>query len=216
MFLSTFLLVFLAEMADKTQFLILAFTRRYTFRSILLGMTLAIALLCVLSVGAGSWIQSCVPLSLVRFAAAVLFLCFGFHALRQSKEENPRERQQRWPWFSVALAFFIAELGDKTQLATITIAAQSTSPFSVYWGSFAGLFAANLLALTLGRLLFRHISEATMHLISATVFFLFGSLSLIRLFSFTQAQLILYCLLLFTTAYFYACWQQRKKEKPRV
>lgn len=210
MFLSCFLLIFMAEMADKTQFLILALSRRYPLRTIIAGMALAITLLSLLSIFAGGWLSAYVPMEAIRPAAAILFLLFGFSALKPKTTEAKEGRKLSAGWLSVMCAFFIAELGDKTQLSAITLAAQHDAPFAIFWGSFCGLMAANLLALAAGRTLMKHISDTTLRIVSAAVFFIFGSWSLFQFFSPTQLQIVLYCLILFLSACLYSMWQERK------
>ena len=110
----------------------------------------------------------------------------------------------------MAAAFFIAELGDKTQISALTLAAQHDAHAAIFLGSCLGLLAANLLALAAGRFLLKHISDSALRLFSATVFFLFGSWTLFQLFSPTQLQIVIYCLILFLSAYLYALWQERR------
>ena len=150
MMLTSFILIFMAEMADKTQLLVLALSRRYSLRSVISGMTLSIVLLSLLSVWAGSWLNACIPIDAIRPAAAVLFLLFGFSALKPKPEEVKEGRRFHADWLSVAAAFFIA------------------------------------------------------------VFFLFGSWTLFQLFSPTQLQIVIYCLILFLSAYLYVLWQERR------
>ena len=91
MFLSCFLLIFMAEMADKTQFLILALSRRYPLRTIIAGMALAITLLSLLSIFAGGWLSAYVPMEAIRPAAAILFLLFGFSALKPNRKWSGKD-----------------------------------------------------------------------------------------------------------------------------
>ena len=70
--------------------------------------------------------------------------------------------------------------------------------------------AANLLALAAGRTLMKHISDTTLRIVSASIFFIFGSWSLFQFFSPTQLQIVLYCLILFLSACLYSMWQERK------
>lgn len=135
MMLTSFILIFMAEMADKTQLLVLALSRRYSLRSVISGMTLSIVLLSLLSVWAGSWLNACIPIDAIRPAAAVLFLLFGFSALKPKPEEVKEGRRFHADWLSVAAAFFIAELGDKTQISALTLAAQHDAHAAIFLGS---------------------------------------------------------------------------------
>lgn len=210
MFLSSFVFIFLAEIADKTQFLMLTLSRRYSFRSVMTGMILACLLLNLLSLCAASWLSAYVSLFDIRLIGGVLFLFFGFQALKPNDSQAEKGRKLRLPWLSVALAFFIAELGDKTQLSTIALTAQSSEKAAVFCGSFLGLLASNALAVTLGRCFLSRISDSLLRIFSAAVFFGFGSWTLFQLYAPSQGQIVLYCLLLFTLAYFYSLWQQRR------
>ncbi|MFR2885905.1 MAG: TMEM165/GDT1 family protein [Merdibacter sp.] len=112
-----------------------------------------------------------------------MFLLFGFSALKPKPEEVKEGRRFHADWLSVAAAFFIAELGDKTQISALTLAAQHDAHAAIFLGSCLGLLAANLLALAAGRFLMKHISDSALRLFSATVFFLFGSWTPFQLFS---------------------------------
>ena len=82
-----------------------------------------------------------------------MFLLFGFSALKPKPEEVKEGRRFHADWLSVAAAFFIAELGDKTQISALTLAAQHDAHAAIFLGSCLGLLAANLLALAAGRFL---------------------------------------------------------------
>lgn len=210
MFFSSFLLIFLAEIADKTQLLILTLSRRYSLRTLLIGMSVAALALNALSFLAAIGLRASATRFDIRLIGALLFLLFGFRSLRSTASTPAEGRTLSLSWLSVAFAFFIAELGDKTQLSTIALAAQSNEKAAVFCGSFMGLLTSNLFAITLGRFLFAHVKEETLQLLCAALFFGYGSWTLFQLYVPTQTQVVLYCLLLFTLAYFYAWWQRRK------
>lgn len=79
MLLTSFLLVFLAEIADKTQFLMLALSQTYSFRSLFAGMSISACLLSLLSIAAAGWLHACVPAVRDPHHGSLLFLLFGFH-----------------------------------------------------------------------------------------------------------------------------------------
>ena len=212
MLLTSFLLVFLAEIADKTQFLMLALSQTYSFRSLFAGMSISACLLSLLSIAAAGWLHACVPLSAIRITASLLFLLFGFHSLKMQNNEQQKQRRLPFPWLSVAAAFFIAELGDKTQIAAVALAAQSNELTAVWAGSALGLICSNTIAVLIGKALFRHVRTSTLQLLSAVLFFLYGSYTLFSVYPPSQVQLVIYCLCLFTVAYFFALWQYRKNK----
>ena len=210
MFLASFILIFLSEFADKTQLLLLALSQRFPLRSILFGMGISSFFLNLLSISAAAWLCSCIPLSGIQCIGAILFLLFGFHSLKPLSPQKKRERSLRFAWLSVAIAFFIAELGDKTQLSAIALAAQSNEKAAVFCGSFLGLFTSNSFVLTIGKALLTHISDSFLRLFAAFVFFGYGSWMLFQLFIPSQSQIVLYCLFLFTAAYGYYIWQTNR------
>lgn len=217
MFLSSFLLIFFSEIADKTQLLLLAMAQRCSFWSILLGMSISCFFLNLLSISAATWLCSCISLNDIRCIGAILFLLFGFHSLKPCKEAHGRERSLSFAWLTVAIAFFLAELGDKTQLTTIAIAAQSSEKAAVFSGSFLGLIASNLSMLTLGKLVLSHIPNGLLRIFSATIFFGYGSWTLFHVFAPSQLQITLYCLFLFSFAYGYFLWHsKRASEKDAI
>ena len=126
--------------------------------------------------------------------------------------EPQKQRRLPFPWLSVAAAFFIAELGDKTQIAAVALAAQSNELTAVWAGSALGLICSNTIAVLIGKALFRHVRTSTLQLLSAVLFFLYGSYTLFSVYPPSQVQLVIYCLCLFTVAYFFALWQYRKNK----
>ena len=128
------------------------------------------------------------------------------------RNEPQKQRRLPFPWLSVAAAFFIAELGDKTQIAAVALAAQSNELTAVWAGSALGLICSNTIAVLIGKALFRHVRTSTLQLLSAVLFFLYGSYTLFSVYPPSQVQLVIYCLCLFTVAYFFALWQYRKKK----
>ncbi len=217
MFLSTFFLIFFSEIADKTQLLLLAMSQRCSLWSILFGMSISCFFLNLLSISAATWLCTCIPLNDIRCIGAILFLLFGFHSLKPCKASHGHERSLPFAWLTVAIAFFLAELGDKTQLTTIAVAAQSSEKAAVFGGSFLGLIASNLFVLTIGKLILSHVPNDLLRIFSATIFFGYGSWTLFHVFAPSQLQIVLYCLFLFSLAYAYFLWQsKRASEKDTV
>ncbi len=180
-FLLTLAGVTLAEMGDKTQLLAMAFAAKYKPKKVFLGITIAIVLLSSTAVAVGNYITRFEGLQIwIQSLAAISFIGFGLWTLSKkedAEEENAETRFKLGPVMTVAIAFFIAELGDKTQLATMAFAAKfPESPIGVFLGGTFGLIIANLIGIGLGDIISRHISEKTMTIISASVFMLFGLL----------------------------------------
>lgn len=193
MMFHTFLLVFIAEMADKTQFMIMALTNRFRLKTILCGMVSGICVIAALSVLAGDIIGDLIPVSLIKICGGIMFLMFGLWNLKPSKdEEESHHVKGRLPILSIAVSFILAELGDKTQLATVALAADHMSEHvSIFLGSASGLILANLVGIFAGKFLFSKLSEDHVKLISSFCFFFFGSTTL---FEAIPGNLMMYCI----------------------
>ena len=125
-FLASFLVVFLAELGDKTQFIVMAFTAKYRWQSVFAGMTLGILVVHSLAVAVGSLAGQLIPVHLMTIIASCLFIGFGVWTLRgDDEEEEENVHPSRFgPLLTVAMTFIVGEMGDKTQFAAMTMAAQ--------------------------------------------------------------------------------------------
>lgn len=116
--------MFIAEMGDKTQLLLVAMTSRFKLRDIIIGSAASILVLNGLAVGVGSIISKFVPLYLIKIIAALAFFFFAWSSLSgddQAEDEGCGKKESKLPILTVFSTFFLAELGDKTQLTAITI-----------------------------------------------------------------------------------------------
>ena len=112
----------------------------------------------------------------MRAGASLLFIFFGLLSLKEEKpEEDKNGSRSKKVILTIALAFFLAEFGDKTQLSTFSFAAlYPDNPISVFLGSTFGLIAADSLGLIAGTLVLKYIPKRVMAYISAALFILFG------------------------------------------
>ena len=181
-FWAAFLLIFFAEMGDKTQFLVMALAGRYDSHRVFIGMTLGIIVVHALAVLLGATIGSFLPAEEMAIAASILFICFGLWSLKgeDGDEEEECQNSRFGPVVTVALTFIIGEMGDKTQLAAVALAADYGSWLMVFAGAVAGMILADGMGLVAGNYLQKKVSTATMQEISAGLFILFGTLGLIQ------------------------------------
>jgi len=125
-FLLSFGVIFAAELGDKSQLMAMAFATRYRFWTVLAGITAATAVVHFVSVAVGSVLGTNLPTHVISVVAGVAFLRFGLWTLRGDEltddEAVKAKRAARSAFLAVAVAFFLAELGDKTMLATVTLA----------------------------------------------------------------------------------------------
>src|SRR5688500_15930805 len=156
----------------------LAFATRYRALPVLVGITLATTAVHLLSVAVGHGLGSALPTGWIALVAAVAFIGFGAWTLRGDRltaaERAKAERATGSAVLTSSVAFFLAELGDKTMLATITLATQY-GWFGVWVGSTLGMVAADALAIVAGRKLGRLLPERAVQIGAAVLFFLFGA-----------------------------------------
>jgi len=142
--------IFVAEMGDKSQLMALTFATRFRPIPILVGIAIATAAVHAVSVLIGAILQVSLPTTLIEIAAGVLFIGFGIWTLRGDKLTDAERARveltaERNAVVTASVAFFVAELGDKTMLATITLAT-TYAPLGVWLGSTLGMLTADALA----------------------------------------------------------------------
>ena len=173
--------IFVAELGDKSQLMALTFATRFRALPVLVGITLATAVVHGVSVGVGYLLGAALPTFWISIAAAVAFLAFGAWTLRGDAltrgERDRADTTTRGAVVAAGVAFFLAELGDKTMLATVTLATQypgAGGVAGVWVGSTVGMVIADGLAIVLGRVLGRHLPERAIRIGAAVLFFAFG------------------------------------------
>lgn len=187
-FITAFVLVTIAEMADKTQLLTLSLACRYPARKVLVGVAIAIAILNLVAVVIGAMAGRFIPVTAVKIGAGVIFLAFGaWNLLAKDKPEEAEDcqvRSDRFVTLAVTGAFLIAEIGDKTQLATLSLGARFEgsllSAIAVWAGATVGMILANSLAVVIGHTAGRRVPERLMKRISGGLFIAFGIWTLIE------------------------------------
>ena len=178
----SFAVIFVAELGDKSQLMALTFATRFRALPVLLGITAATAVTHAVSVGVGHLLGATLPTFWIALAAAIAFIVFGIWTWRgdalSDEEKNKSSATKRSAFVAVAIAFFLAELGDKTMLATITLATQypGTGGVTGVWvGSTVGMVAADALAIVVGRWLGRNLPEKAIRIGAAVLFLVFGT-----------------------------------------
>ncbi len=173
--LQAFILIFLAEMGDKTQILAMAFATRYPVRKVLLGIAIGSFLNHGLAVILGTYISTLIPIESIQLVSGFAFIGFAFWTLKTEDDEDEEEGKMKYgPVLTVALAFFIGELGDKTQLTAITLATEAVYPYLILLGTVAGMVVTGGLGIIVGKKMGDKIPEVGIKLISGCVFMLFG------------------------------------------
>ncbi|MFI6430061.1 TMEM165/GDT1 family protein [Rhodococcus oryzae] len=181
--LLSFGVIFVAELGDKSQLMAMTFALRYKWWVVIGGITVATTVVHLVSVGVGHYLGVAIPTNLISTVGGIAFLIFALWTLRgdslSDDEQNKAARVGTSAFLAVASAFFLAELGDKTMLATITLAADNDW-VGVWIGSTVGMVAADALAIVVGAVLGKHLPERFIQLAAATLFFVFGVMLLLQ------------------------------------
>ena len=176
-FLISFAFIFVAELGDKSQLMALTFATRFPMRVVLAGITTATAVVHAVSVGIGAAVGAALPTRPIKVVAAVAFVIFALWTLRGDRltdEERERAREgSRSAFWVVTVVFFLAELGDKTMLATITLATEH-GILGTWLGSTVGMVLADTLAIVVGRRLGARQPERAIRIGAALLFFAFA------------------------------------------
>jgi putative Ca2+/H+ antiporter (TMEM165/GDT1 family) len=178
--LLSFAVIFVAELGDKSQLMALTFAARYPAIPILIGITIATATVHAASVLLGAVVAVTLPTDVINIVAGIAFFAFAAWTLRgdsldddEAKKAERATRSTRSAVIAASGAFFLAELGDKTMLATITLAT-TENLWMVWLGSTVGMVAADALAILVGRLLGTRLPERAVAIGASVMFVLFG------------------------------------------
>lgn len=174
-----FLMIFLAEMGDKSQLVCLTLACRYRPMPVFAGAFTAFALLSLLAVVFGAALSTWLPQWLLAAVVTLLFIGFGIRALMTGVEgdadsEEGAVRGTGGIFLSTVVILFLAEFGDKTQLATAGLSA-TASPVAVWIGATLGITAAAGMAIFAGHALLRRIPLTMIHHASGVMFIALGA-----------------------------------------
>ncbi|MFZ4718376.1 MAG: TMEM165/GDT1 family protein [Ilumatobacteraceae bacterium] len=182
-FLISFGIIFAAELGDKSQLMAMTFAARYKAVTILLAISAATAVVHLASVLIGAAAGVALPTRTINIVAGVAFIFFAAWTLRGDEldedDEAKADQSRRSVFWTVGVAFFLAELGDKTMLATITLAT-THGLFGTWLGSTLGMVAADALAILVGQQLGKRLPEKAVKIGAAVLFVVFGLLLIIE------------------------------------
>lgn len=177
-FLASLAFVVLAEMGDKTQLLAMAFACKFRWQTVMWGVFVATAANHLLAAAAGNYLATVVPMAYIKIAAAVSFIIFGLWTIRGDTLQDEDKRYHFSPFWTVTVGFFMAEMGDKTQLATIALAVEYNTVITVWMGTTLGMIISNAFGIIVGNVMGRRIPERFIKWVAAMVFIVFGAYGL--------------------------------------
>lgn len=175
-FISAFMLIFFAEMGDKTQLLALAFATKFKMRQVLIGVAVGSFLNHGIAILLASFVSQFASTSIIQLIASMLFLVFGLMSMKLEFEDEDEDASEFkfGPMLTVALSFFVGELGDKTQLSAMALGLNSPHPFVTLLGTTSGMIVVSLIGIIVGKLIGKKIPEVTMKFVAAVIFLGFG------------------------------------------
>jgi putative Ca2+/H+ antiporter (TMEM165/GDT1 family) len=166
-------------MGDKTQLLAFSLASRYRRPwTIMAGILTATVLNHALAALAGSWISAHVPARVMAGVLGATFVGFGLWTLKPDTLDADARTDRFGPFLTTAVLFFLAEMGDKTQLATVALAARFQAVLPVTVGTTLGMLASDGLAVFLGDRFARRVPMHWLRRAAAALFFAFGAASL--------------------------------------
>jgi Ca2+/H+ antiporter, TMEM165/GDT1 family len=182
-FLISFGVIFVAELGDKSQLMALGFATRYPAVPVLIGITIATGIVHLVSVGIGAVIGNALPDRAIQAVSGLAFIGFALWTLRGDDLDDTDRKKIEQSHGSVILTvgglFMLSELGDKTMLATVTLATEH-GLFGTWLGSTLGMVAADAIAIVVGRIAGDRLPEKAIRIGAAILFLLIGIASLVE------------------------------------
>ena len=177
-FIRAFSLIFIAELGDKSQIIAMTLSTKYKIKKVIIGLSIGIFVNHTLAVLIGASLNRLIDFSLISLVAGILFIIFGLWSLNIELDDESTKPFKLNPIISIAIIFFVSELGDKTQLTAITLASEATYPLIVLFGTVMGMIFTGLMGIYLGIKMGKKIPITWIKLISSTVFIIIGYIKL--------------------------------------
>lgn len=169
----SFLLIFMAELGDKSMLLAMTFATRYPIVPVMIGIFTGILANHGVAVLIGSQTGKLLPVSWIQPLSGLLFLVFAFTGLKTEEEHEKSRNMGKSVIFAVAVTFFIGEFGDKTQLSAMTLASMQPA-YLVLIATVSAMMCTSVLSIILGLRIGKKIPEVAMRVVSCLVFLAFG------------------------------------------
>lgn len=174
--LISFAVVFFAELGDKSQLMTMAYALRHRWWVVLTGVGIAATLVHGVSVTIGHFLGLTLPQRPIAVAAAIAFFAFAWWTWRESRggdDEDIKVAEPRFVVLAIVSSFVLAELGDKTMLATVALASEHTSA-GVWVGATLGMVLADAVAIAVGAVMHRRLPTGALHTLASLLFLVFG------------------------------------------
>jgi len=175
-FLISFVSIFLAEIAEKTILITLSLAGQVKRKNLIIGILLFSILIMIIPIAIGSYLDRIFPLGTLSLASGIIFIIIGVFQLISGKEEE-EEKEIKFKVNEVIKVFLIlslAELGDKTQIATFSLSVALPNAFLIWLGATLGIFLPNLIVAIVGSEFLKKINQNIVKVITSSLFLLVG------------------------------------------
>jgi len=184
--LSSFGIIFFAELGDKTQLATLALCSKHKPLSVFAGAMLAFASVSGVSVLIGEALASTISTFWVNLGSGIIFILVGVYVLFSKKTEGTKAVKHKFSTIATISSFFtiaLMELGDKTQLTILVLATRGWPPLFVFLGAMLAFLTLTLVGVVIGTSIFKFMPERYVRVSSAVIFILIGVLFLLAAFT---------------------------------
>jgi len=179
--ISTFGIIAVAELGDKTQLAAMTLSTSYRAASVFVGAILAVVLVDGISILAGTALSGLIPMQLIGLIGAAVFIGFGVHTLLSRETERVKVGRGKFVILTSFMMVLMMELGDKTQLSIITLAAKYAAPISVFLGMVFAYVLVIGIAVVVGNKLLRLLPPRYLRILTGALFIFFGLIFLLSI-----------------------------------
>ena len=172
---AAFVAIFVAEFGDKTQLVSMSMACRYHPMKVLAGAMVALAAVIGLAVWAGGYLSAHIPHRLVAILSGAVFMVIGLFTYFKKEETSVGEKCENGGFLQTLFMVFLAEFGDKTQLAAFFLAASLGYPLAVFSGAMAAMLLNHLFAVYLGSRFLSKLKPQYLKVGTAALFFVIGA-----------------------------------------
>jgi putative Ca2+/H+ antiporter (TMEM165/GDT1 family) len=150
--------------------------------AVFVGMILGYVVVVGLAVAVGQALLAVIPLSTLTFVSGIIFIVLGLLMLRVDVENGVRRPRAKSPLLAALIMIILTELGDKTQIATIALAARFAQPIAVFFGAMSAFAIVDGLSIVLADRLTKQVSTGRIKKVAAIIFIILGILTLLRIY----------------------------------
>ncbi|MEC9485811.1 MAG: TMEM165/GDT1 family protein [Candidatus Izemoplasma sp.] len=194
--MTVFSIIFIAELGDKSQILAMSFATKYRLKHVLIGVFIGILINHLFAVLIGIFLGTVIVSHYITYLVGVVFITFSYLTLFDRGEDVSSKRSNYGPIVTISLAFFLGELGDKTQLATMAFASNSDTPFLILFGSVSAMLFVSYLGILIGQKLGEKVPDYYIRIASSALFIGYGLMKLFEAYDATNIPPLTYTMII--------------------